>query len=196
MGTNYYAQIIPSANQINTLKDYIDKNEVENIKNTIDVLYNKIDEYSDEPHNIVHLGKNCGGWVFLWNPNIVFSVEYNKSNDVYKPKIKFCTFGKLDHKHIYDFIFRDDVKIYNEYDDVVNKYAFWKMTTEQMEKDKLYPHLLDGEAYRKNKNNDWYRRSTPTNYEKNLMTFFGPFDINNGDFYSDGMRFSTTLEFS
>lgn len=202
MGTNYYAQIIPSVEQIKTLKDYIDENKVDDINNLVHVLYSEIDEYSDEPHNIIHLGKNSGGWVFLWNPNVVFGLQRVEATEFstskFEPSLKFNVYGGLDHKHIHDFIFRDDVILYDEYGEKVDKDEFWKLATEEKEKGK-HPDLYDVKTYRaKNpkKNTVAFHRYEPTRYEEGLMKFFGKFDINNGEFYSDGMRFASTLEFS
>lgn len=197
MGTNYYAQIIPTVKQKEDLKKAIDNNDVNEVKNIVDVLYNEGDEYSDNIHNIIHLGKLSGGWVFLWNPNMLFRYDWQKENTkdrLYKTVIKACAFGELTHKAIKDFIFREDVRLFDEYNEDVDKQEFWNTVTE-LEKDKN-SNLIDNQKFY---TSDEYGYSDyvvypSTQYEMNLCAV--GFNVKYREFYSDGMRFASTMDFS
>lgn len=189
MGTNYYIKRLPTAEQKDTLKKAIDQNDSQKILDMVEVLYKQGDEYSNTLHNVVHLGKNSYGWVFLWNPNILFTTGMAGENDREDPKTIITTRAyDLNHKSIHDFIFDPNNILYNEYNEIADKDEFWKKACE-LEKDKN-PALMDNEKYY-NKRPSLYSKSY---YAKNLERVLGV-KVNYGEFYSDGMRFSDNIDF-
>ena len=70
MGTNFYARrIIPSENDRVVVGGYIDSADMEDAIESDVSEFDSIDQYVNEG-NEVHLGKRSAGWKFLWNPNV------------------------------------------------------------------------------------------------------------------------------
>ena len=198
MGCNYYARIIPSKERKKELYDAIEANDLRLIRQLTAEMYGRLEKSYDKDGLIggeVHLGKASAGWKFLWNPN-VYVVRNGHMEDVngrreyiHDPDTAKYTYP-LTKKGLHDFIFRDDVLIYDEYDELQDKEEFWEMALEwgqeagwdaaDYEKDNprhIYPvtgeltDLLRAEGYK------FTSRS-------------------NSDFYSDGLRFAGFTDFS
>ena len=67
MGTNYYARIIPSKARKSKLKQAIDEDRFDLIKELYNEMYSESNKY--EEGSVIHLGKRSAGWKFLFNPN-------------------------------------------------------------------------------------------------------------------------------
>lgn len=213
MGTNYYARIIPKKEDKQKLLNAIENNQFDVVMRESKRLYGFVGEYDDrERANItgeIHLGKRSSGWKFLWNPNVKRIVKgrinenaaWEKNNLIFEYDYVY----PLTRQGISDFLHRDDVIIISEYyddelDDNVNRMGedlltadeFLKMAFEWGQKDgwdsngyKQY-QIDNGKVYY-----DW------SDNERNQIWEDLGYKVNNGcDFYSDGLRFSTSIEFS
>ena len=206
MGTNYYAKIIPSHERKKELHDAIEANDFPLINKLTNELYGPIEKDWDTDEiigGVVHLGKASGGWKFLWNPN-VFVIRHGHMEDVNgtrkyisDPDTALYTYP-LTKKGLKEFIDREDVLIYDEYDELQDKEEFWKMAIEwgYDKKDKGW----DAGSYevweRKEKGN--YHSYPVTGELTDLLKAEGYKFISssNSDFYSDGLRFAGFTEFS
>lgn len=70
MGTNYYLRNKVSEEYKKLLKNYIDEDKNDTIKEIVSKLYSYPGTYNDGELGGYHLGKKSMGWKFLWNPNI------------------------------------------------------------------------------------------------------------------------------
>lgn len=151
----------------------------------------------------IHLGKRSGGWKFLWNPNV-----YEKRNGhlegnhwVVDPTTAIKIY-ELNKKSIKAFIDRPDVEVWNEYNEKQDKKEFWDMAldwTTWQEADGTIKEAWDGRSY------ELYEQSLnhynkfvgyPTEYTKFLANQGYNVEWPFTDFYSDGLRFATSTEFS
>lgn len=123
----------------------------------------------------VHIGKRSGGWKFLWNSNL--------NEPIY---------DKLTKKCISEFLHRPDVKIYNEYDEgPIDPDEFMDMALNWCKDG------YDGKTYREEyrlQYNPCFKLSE--HYVKLFNDNGYKVDDYDSDFYSDGLRFSTSFEFS
>lgn len=210
MGTNYYARILPSKKRKDEIKKAIDDNDFNKVNQLIDKTYG-IPIYDFIEGNfsagVVHLGKRSAGWKFLWNPNwykMAKGHTEEKVNDNGSKTIRWVDDGydvfkfyDLTKESIKAFIDREDVEIYNEYDEKQDKEEFYEMAINWgYDKDN---EGWDGDSYEeweKNQNPNY----TPMNYETDYTRFIKELGFKTGkyntDFYSDGIRFSTCTEFS
>ncbi len=122
----------------------------------------------------IHIGKRSAGWKFLWNSNL-------NRPDVYE---------KLTKKCISEFLHRPDVKIYNEYDEgPIDPDEFMDMALNWCKDG------YDGKSYDEEHGESSWLRLTPL--EVKLFNEKGyKVDSYDSDFYSDGLRFSTSFDFS
>lgn len=189
MGTNYYARIIPSKARKSKLKQAIDEDRFDLIKELYNEMYSESNKY--EEGSVIHLGKRSAGWKFLFNPN-------------------YERYYKLTKKSLMEFLSRPDIIIYSEYCDINNnKYSndpdknnslwtpqqFMDMATHWGYDNNAW----DGESYEKweldkNPNYQGYERYGDRCNEKIWKEKgYNPSYYN---FYSDGLRWSTCCEFS
>ena len=123
----------------------------------------------------IHIGKRSAGWKFLWNSNL-------NRPDVYKNLTKKC---------ISEFLHRPDVKIYNEYDEgPIDPDEFMDMAVNWC------TDGYDGKSYDKTHG---VCSGFPILTSLNMHIFNDKgynVDEYDADFYSDGLRFSTSFEFS
>ena len=202
MGTNYYARIIPTKERKQELYNAISFNDFRLIQKLTDEMYGSIkrDWDSDEiTGGVVHLGKRSCGWKFCWNPN-VFVIRHGHLEDtpygtrtwVEEPSTAIYTYP-LTKKGIKAFIDRDDVLIYDEYDELQDKEEFWKMALEWgYEKD---DEGWDAASYEEHDNGYIY----PITGELTDLLRQEGYKFtsrSNSDFYSDGLRFAGFTEFS
>ena len=202
MGTNYYARIIPKQEDKQKLIDAINNNQFDVVQRESKRLFGNKDQY-ENIGGIIHLGKRSGGWKFLWNANVFEYIDGRINEDGPWDKTNF----KYRHEFIYpltkqgisDFLHRDDVIIVSEYyddcepeyskdDDKLTADEFLEMAFNWSKDDGF-----DGKTYRewqiKNGEStyDYYDQKTCEKWER-----LG-YELNSSsDFYSDGLRFSTS----
>ena len=196
MGTNFYARIIPTKERKEELKKLIDEDKFHEIVDEVSLTYSAPNQY-EWRGGIIHLGKRSGGWKFLWNPNVwkVPNGTYDPETKKYVSSWEIKQYYDLTKKGILEFLMRPDVKLYDEYDEeYTDKEAWFK---EIVERDFLLwqdkEPMLDGEAYYKK----YPRERMYSDYERdNFWRSLGYQPTGYYDFYSDGLRFSTSVEFS
>lgn len=179
MSINYYARIKPSQFDKDCLKKLIDNDKYEALSLLYSKVYGSLEyDYADEMFNggLVHLGKASGGWKFLWNPNWEFKIVDIKAEHWQWEMVSPYTLTK---KGIRDFIDREDVEIYDEYDCKQDKEDFWNMALNWC------PDGADGDSEKCQFKPDIYDRIIsagikPTNYH---------------DISIDGLRFSLVTDF-
>ena len=187
MGTNYYARIIPREKDKQALKEAIDTNNYDAIENMVSELYSSLNEYTHKGGEI-HLGKSSCGWKFLWNSNVhEYCDGYFDDNNKFIPVYKTWTLYELTKKGIKDFIFRKDVIIYDEYGEVQDKEDFlnWVFNKEG----------IDGKEYYTNPKYNAHSYWGDSEEAIRRFKILG-FKPEYGEFYSDGLRFSTSINFS
>lgn len=206
MGTNYYARIIPKQEDKQKLIDAINNNQFDIVQDECKRLFGDKDQY-ENIGGIIHLGKRSGGWKFLWNANVYEYIEgridengpWDKTNFKYKHEFIY----PLTKQGISDFLHRDDVVIVSEYyhddepqyaskDDTPTADEFLEMAFNWCKEDGF-----DGKTYHEwqIKNGeptyDYYDNETCEKWER-----LGYKLNSSSDFYSDGLRFSTSSWFS
>ena len=206
MSTNYYAKIIPSKKRKKELFDAIEADDFSLINKLTSEMYGSLMKDWDSNEligGVVHLGKASGGWKFLWNPNIYLvrnghsvKTEIEPGHYSYKwieePNTAKYLYP-LTKKGIKAFIDREDVVIYDEYGEKQDKEEFWDMaihwTTWQGKE------AWDADSYHKAHftEREWSCKSEFTD----LLEMEG-FELSEykSDFFSDGLRFATSTEFS
>lgn len=206
MGTNYYARIIPTKERKQKLHDAIESDSFELIEKLAADMYGSIRKDWDNNEikgGVVHLGKIASGWKFLWNPNIyIFRYGHIKATPHGREWVEDPSEGKyvypLTKKGLHDFIFREDVLIYDEYDELQDKEEFWKMTLEWGQGEE--GGGWDAAAYER------YELGQGKDYQMYPVTGeltdflrqegYEFTSASNSDFYSDGLRFAGFTEFS
>lgn len=196
MGTNYYASIMPPSDKIDALCDALKHQRgPHDIQRQVNSLFGNFNVEDGEPSgNIVHLGKRSAGWKFLWNPNI-YLIKH--SHCIYDDDGKFLSVRRdpnqawylypLTKQGIIDFVMRKDIQIFNEYDEHQDKDEFLKMAFEW--------DGWDSKTYLKEHPEDaWTCRGEYIDLLK--AEGFEFTDSTNADFYSDGLRFSSSNNFS
>ena len=197
MGTNFYGRIIPSAEKKSEIKRAIDNNDFDRIEDLISEVYSTI-RYENDCllGGKFHLGKRSGGWKFLWNPNMYITRELlkDKNGRYYAGKYLCQYLYPLTKQGIKDFISRADVEIYDEYGEKQDKELFfqeavnWITWKDKEAWDSRTYHLAYPEERTYPCDNDIIRYMIQESKE---------FISNDrSDFYSDGLRFATTTEFS
>lgn len=213
MGCNYYARIIPSRERKDELCNLIQNSmDFRKIKELINETYGRPDwpDYETEivKAGEIHLGKSSYGWKFLWNPNLYEirqgHMEYDEKNDpehhhgqyMTDPSKAFGFYG-LTKKGLKKFIDREDVLIYDEYGELQDKEEFWNFALSK-DLDKNGNEAWDGKLYEehcKKEDPNYKSYSSYSEYCKFLSQWF-KIEYPYNDFYSDGLRFATTTEFS
>ena len=197
MGCNYYAHIIPSKERKKELHDAIEADDFSLISKLKTEMYDSIqlDDDNEIIGGKVHLGKLSHGWKFLWNPN-VFVIRQGHLEDsptgrryISDPSIPKYLYP-LTKQGLHDFIFREDVLVYDEYGEEQDKKVFWKMALEWGQHD------------------GWDSASYEKEYKEHIYPVTGELtdllrqegykftSYSNSDFYSDGLRFAGFTEFS
>ena len=196
--------MIPKEPQKLQLKNLIDSNDFTEIRKQVEILYDRFQPYSMEDSIIgeIHLGKRSGGWKFLWNPNIYLirngHSEYTKNSKgggsyryIPEPNSAYYVYP-LTKQGIKSFIDREDIEIYNEYGEKQDKDEFFEMalnwTTWSNEE------AWDSDSYHLAHPNekDWIYKNEYTDFLESLGYKLSK---NKSDFYSDGLRFSTSTDF-
>lgn len=199
MGTNYYARIIPSTESKTKLQKAIESNDFETIEELTVKLYSRLHLDNNElVGSSVHLGKRSGGWKFLWNPNVYIIRDIYKDEDTeeyrlgkYIPKFLY----PLTKEGIKEFIQRDDVEIYDEYGKIQNKDEFFEMAINWVTwKDR---ESWDSKTYYEDHPSDYdgytFRNDLTKYLDQESIDYISD---SHTDFYMDGLRFSTSTDFS
>lgn len=203
MGTNYYAHIIPTKKRKLELCALLCSNDFKSIIEEVNKTYGTFElDYQGNPiGGQVHLGKASGGWKFLWNPNVYVvrhghieydDEEHTKAHYVFDPNTSYYLYP-LTKAGIWNFINRSDVEIFDEYNEKQDKEKFFKEALE-------FTKWNGKEAW----DSDSYYIAHPNEYvwkcKSELIDLLESEGFNlstfKHDFYSDGLRFSTSTEFS
>lgn len=178
MGTNYYARIIPTKKRKQELIQAIEADDFDTITDLTQELYGHRDQYNDGGK--IHLGKSSAGWKFLWNSNIRKIPYYTSDKG---PQYDYTYVYPLTKKDITDFVMREDILIYDEYNKKQSKKEFLDFAFNK--------EGLDGTAYHKEHPAETIYHSE----EESMFRDLG-YTVECYDFYSDGLRFSTSTWFS
>ena len=195
MGTNYYARIIPSKERKKELNDAIEANDFHLIKKLTAEMYGRLEKSYDNDELLggeVHLGKSSCGWKFLWDPN-VYVVRNGHMEDVNGKRIYISDpdtplyLYPLTKQGLRDFIFREDVLVYDEYEELQDKEEFWQMA--------LKEEGCDEAEYER----EYSKHIYPVTGELTDLLKAEGYQFtswSNSDFYSDGLRFAGYTDFS
>lgn len=199
MGTNFYARIIPKEDEKNELINKIVNNQFDEIVDLASELYGERNQYTRKG-NLIHLGKRSCGWKFLWNPNVIrYSDWYLDDNKEYVYVYKYDYIYPLNKQGITEFVTREDVIITDEYGEQQDPKEFLEMAFSWGEPDgytgKTYEesHKEDS-CYRNYYWSDKYQRRMHTKDDE--MWFDLGYIVEYYDFEADGLRFSTSINFS
>lgn len=199
MSTNYYARVLPSHERKKELFDAVEANDFPLINRLTKEMYGTIEKDWDTNEiigGVVHLGKRSCGWKFLWNPN-VFVVRHGHMEDVNgtrkyisEPDTALYTYP-LTKKGLKNFIDRDDILIYDEYDELQDKEEFWNMAL-------TWGYEKDDEGWDAASYEGKYTSYPVTGELTDLLRSegFKFTSSSNSDFYSDGLRFAGFTDFS
>ena len=200
MGTNYYARIIPKEEDKQNLIDAINNNQYNIIEDLAPELYGRRNEYTRKG-NEIHLGKRSCGWKFLWNPNVIKYAEgYLDENKEYVPVYKYDYVYPLTKQGITDFCNREDVIITDEYGETFSAEEFLKMAFSWGQ-----PNGLTDKTYEEDprfgpssyKNYYWSEKYQRGMHSKDDEMWFDlGYIVEYYDFEADGLRFSTSINFS
>ena len=201
MGTNFYARIIPKEDEKNELINKIINNKFDEIEDLASELYGNRNEYTRKG-NVIHLGKRSCGWKFLWNPNIIRYCDgyIDTETKEFVPVWKYDQVYPLTKQGITDFCNREDVIITDEYGEQYTSEEFLEMAFSWGEPDgwvgKTYEEDPKNESsnYRNYYWSKKYQRGMHT--QEDEMWFDLGYTVEYYDFESDGLRFSTSINFS
>lgn len=211
MGTNYYARIIPTKKRKLELLKAIEENDFDKIKLEVSKLYGNLEmDYETRIYEggEIHLGKQSGGWKFLWNPNIYIihngHCEWIEQEDGSKvcnwindPDTYYEVYP-LTKQGIKEFLERPDVKVYDEYNAEQDKVKFFEEAiNSNIWQNKEAWDSKSYEEYEKSKNPNWKTFKCTGEYVNMLVNRgYKMISETNSDFYSDGLRFATCTDFS
>ena len=190
MSTNFYARIIPKQEDKQKLIDAINNNQYDIIEDLASELYGTRNEYTRKG-NKIHLGKRSCGWKFLWNPNTIKYCDgyIDQETKEFIPVYKYDQVYPLTKQGITDFCNREDVIITDEYGETFSAKEFIEMAFSWGE-----PDGLTSKEYQENPKYD-----APPYFgckrENEKWEDLG-FKVEYYDFESDGLRFSTSINFS
>lgn len=200
MGTNFYARIIPKEEDKQKLIDFIKYNHFNVIEDLASELYGKRNEYTRRG-NVIHLGKRSCGWKFLWNSNVIkyYDGYIDPKTKEYVPVVKYDYVYPLTKQGITDFCNREDVIITDEYGEQYTPEDFLEMAFSWGQPDG-YTGKTYEESHKEDscyKNYYWsekYQRSIHTKDDEMWLDL--GYNVEYYDFESDGLRFSTSINFS
>lgn len=197
MSTNYYAHIIPTKERKQELYDAIEDDDFRQVIKLTRQMYETIEKDLDTQElagGVVHLGKLSGGWKFLWNPNVYVvrnghleKCEGGGKKWIPDPDTALYVYPPT-KQGIKSFIDREDVLIYDEYDELQDKEEFWKMAltlegSDHKEYEKKHPEHARYYSHE----NDLTRLLERDGYTFTTFT--------KSEFYSDGLRFASSTDF-
>lgn len=206
MGTNYYAHRIPTKEEKDALKDAIDKNDYDTVFGMNKKLYGRLESYISDNieyhYGKVHLGKASVGWKFLWNPNVYKRVIGHIEREDVSDGIQNVHYVVDDEYHadypVYEltkesikaFIDRDDIEIYDEYGQKIDKDEFWELALKHGAE-----NGFDSDTYDLRHDGHNQRGYYDTDYSRFLEKNGYKLSKSKTDFYSDGLRFSVGTDF-
>lgn len=186
MGTNYYARIIPREEDKQKLKEAIDNNDYYTVESMVAEMYSSLNEHTHKGGEI-HLGKSSCGWKFLWNSNVhEYCDGYFDEDNHFIPVYKQWKPYELTKEGITEFVIRENVLIFDEYGELQNKEEFLEFA---FNKDGI--DCREYYTNQKYKAQFYYSDSDETKRKFIALGFNPEF----GEFYSDGLRFSTSINF-
>lgn len=128
--------------------------------------YDDFDELYNSELKKIHIGKSSCGWKFLFNYNHFKFYEPTKES-------------------INNFLSSEDVTIYDEYGDKISVDKFWEMVD-------LKKGGIDNKEYYSK-----YEETFPyMMLEESIPSELIKYNAECYEFYSDGLRFSTSCDFS
>lgn len=129
-------------------------------------LYEEANELFETNYEKIHIGKQSCGWKFLFNYN------HFKYYDLTKESIN-------------NFLRNDEIIFFDEYGRVINVDNFWEMVENNKNK------LDNMEYYSKSESLPFmlFEESIPYDLKDK-------YDVEGYEFYSDGLRFSSSTNFS
>lgn len=206
MGTNYYCRIIPSKEQKEELYKAIETNDFPLVNRLTVKMFGDIDKNWDTQEiegGRVHLGKASCGWKFCWNPNVYIKTsghleDINGQRKYISDPDTPIYLYPLTKEGIKSFIDREDVLIYDEYDELQDKEKFWNMALNWgSNREGGGWDSASYEEYEK-KEGKPYRIYPVTGALTDLLEAEGYkfTSSSNSDFYSDGLRFAGFTDFS
>lgn len=200
MGTNFYARILPKEDEKNELINKIINNKFDEIEDLASELYGNRNEYTRKG-NVIHLGKRSCGWKFLWNSNIIRYCDgyIDSETKEFVPVWKYDQIYPLTKQGITDFCNREDVVITDEYGEQYTPKEFLKMAFSWGQLDgytgKTYEESHKEESsYRNYYWSEKYQRGMHSKDDE--MWFDLGYIVEYYDFEADGLRFSTSINFS
>ena len=201
MGTNFYARIIPKEDEKNELINKIVNDKFNEIEDLASELYGKRDQYTRKG-NVIHLGKRSCGWKFLWNPNIIkyWDSHMDPETKEYVSVVKYDYVYPLTKQGITEFVMREDVVITDEYGDQQDPKEFLEMAFSWGEPDGWVGKTYEEDprsgpsSYRNYYWSEKYQRGMHT--QEDEMWFDLGYIVEYYDFEADGLRFSTSINFS
>lgn len=201
MGTNYYARRIPKKEDKEYLKKLIDEDKFYEIQEKTSSMYGHFNFDDNEPSGgVIHLGKRSGGWKFLWNPNIYIERNWYKDNygEMKSSNTPYYVYP-LTKDGIKDFIDSPDIVIYDEYGEKQDKREFFREALDWVTwkdyKTGEITEAWDSDTYKKEHPNESHY-SCDNDYTRFLESLGYKLSELKHDFYSDGLRFATTTDFS
>lgn len=201
MGTNFYARIIPKEEDKQKLIDAIHDDRYDLIEDLSSELYGHRNEYTRKG-NKIHLGKRSCGWKFLWNPNIIRYCDgyIDQETREYVPVYKYDQVYPLTKQGITDFCNREDVIITDEYGEQYTPKDFLEMAFSWGEPDGWVGKTYEEDprsgpsSYRNYYWSEKYQRGMHSRNDE--MWFDLGYIVEYYDFEADGLRFSTSINFS
>lgn len=139
-------------------------------------LFNELQNYVTEINEEIHIGKRSGGWKFLFN---------HQDGKYFDPHHQESLKAWLDDPHY---------KIVDEYGEEYTFEEFWQMTREW---DANPRNNWDSTAYAKyeREQNHWCISTCSASDAEHTFRLFGVRPLYH-DFWLDGLRYSTSTEFS
>lgn len=171
MGTNFYARRILTQEEKEKLLKAIERDNRKEIVKIVSELY-----------SIYHLGKRSSGWDFLWNTNA--HEEWNGKEYV------TITPYPLNKAGISEFCLRKDIIIEDEYGKTISSEDFLKMAFSWKG--------INNEQYYNDPTKDRPFKAFANIHDERTINMFRRlgFEIAWHEFYNDGLRFSSEIEFS
>lgn len=129
-------------------------------------LYDEAQDLFNSNYKKVHIGKSSYGWKFIFNYNNFRYYDLTKDS-------------------INSFLCQKDIILKDEYNNIIDIDYFWNMV-------KSKENGLDNYSYYKDKENFnlfLFEEETP-------FDLLDKFEVSCHEFYSDGLRFSTSTNFS
>lgn len=166
MGTNFYKRYIPTEDDVQKINELTSKK-----------MFEVLQEYVYQMNEQIHIGKRSGGWQFCFNHH----------------KAKY--FDPSNKENLIQWLQEPGYEIVDEYGDKLSFDEFWNMVTGWNADPN---NNWDDEAYYKweNKENglNLYHMESDYSTKDEIERLFG-IRPKYHDFFLDGLRYSTGIEF-